>query len=191
MIVIPAAVSGASYYTFEEARELYDQGVYSEAETIFSRLADEGDARAQYYLGRMELTGRGGEPDPEAACDWFERAADNNHLAAFYEFGNCYFTGEGRKQDLDQALYLYGVAAERGQTQAQYKLARLFASGSGGVRKNSERAYIYLFLALRGDLGQAPLLRDSLEAELSEEQLQRAQEFALKLLARQSRSEEG
>lgn len=187
MIVMSGTLVAASYYTFEQARELYEQGVYMEAEAIFSRLANEGDGRAQYYLGRIKLTGRGSESDPAAACDWFERAADNNHLAAFYEFGNCFFTGEGRERDVDQALYLYGVAAERGQPQAQYKLASLYASGSGGVPKNPERAYIYLFLALGGDLDQAPLLRDSLEAELSEKQLQRAQDFALKLLVRQSR----
>ena len=185
---MPAISSADSYYTFDQGRKLYEQGAYSEARTIFEGLAAEDDARAQYYLGQLALKGQQGGGDPVAACDWYERAADNNYARAVYALGNCFFSGVGRERNLDQALYLYGTAAEQGQPEAQYQLARLYASGGGGVPKNPERAYIYLFLALRGDLGQAPLLRDSLEAELSERQLQRAQDFALKLLEKQSRS---
>jgi len=185
--MLSANLQAASYYTFEQGRNLYDGGAYEEAAKSIASLAEEGDARAQYYLGELALQGHAGTPDPVTACDWFERAADNDHLKAFQALGNCYLNGEGREQNIDQAIYLYGMAAERGQPEAQYQLARMYATGSG-VPKNPERAYIYLFLALRGDLKQAPVLRDSLVAELDEEQLQRARKFALKLLDKQSRS---
>lgn len=187
LLMLLANAQAAGYYTFEQGRSLYDHGAYGDAAEIFASLAEEGDARAQYYLGELALQGHAGRPDPATACDWFERAADNNHLRAFHALGNCYLNGKGREQNIDQAIYLYGMAAERGQPEAQYQLARMYATGSG-VPKNPERAYIYLFLALRGDLKQAPALRDSLEAELNDEQLQRAQKFALKLLDKQSRS---
>ncbi len=189
-VMMPVAAASLSYYSFEQARDLYQQGEYKEAETLFRQHAEDNDPRAQHYLGLIQLHGHTGERDPAKACDWFEKAADNDYLDAFYEFGNCYLKGEGREADIDQALYLYGVAAEHGHVNSQYRLARLYASGSV-VPKNSERAYIYLFLALQGDLSQAPVLRDSLEAELSEKKLQRAQNFALKLLERQSRHDRG
>jgi len=184
LLLIPMAVAAISYYSFNEARDLYEQGAYDAAATIFRQLADD-DPRAQYYLGLIAWHGHLGASDPAAACDWFDRAANQDHLDAFYAYGNCYLHGKGRKADTNQALYLYGVAAEHGHVPSQYRLARLFATGSGGVTKNPERAYIYLFMAVRGDLGQAPRLRDSLEAELSEAQQQRAQSFALKLLEKQ------
>lgn len=177
-------IATATYYTIEEGRTLYQQGAYREAADIFTRLARDNNAEAQYLLGRMILDGHHDESSAGKACDWFEKAADNDHLVAFHELGDCFLKGRGRKTDVDQAVYLYGVAAERGLIAAQYQLARMYATGSG-VTKNPERAYIYLFLALRGELEQAPLLKDSLEAELSTEELQRAQNFALKLMQRQ------
>lgn len=187
LLCLLATPATATYYTLKEGRSLYEQGAYREALVVFSRLAEDGNAEAQYRLGRMILEGQHAAGDNRKACDWFEQAADNNHLAAFYELGNCYLNGRGRETDIDQAVYLYGVAAERGLVTAQYQLARMYASGSG-VPKNPERAYIYLFLALRGDMTQAPLLKDSLEAELSDKAMQRAREFALGLMQRQSQS---
>ena len=186
LLLLPMAVAAISYYSFEEARDLYEQGAYNAAATIFRQLADD-DPRAQYYLGLIAWHGHLEAGDPATACDWFDKAANQDHLDAFYAYGNCYLHGKGRPADIDQALYLYGVAAEHGHVPSQYRLARLFATGSGGVTKNAERAYIYLFMAVRGDLGQAPRLRDSLKAELSEAQQQRAQSFALKLLEKQTR----
>jgi len=185
LLALSIGICEGVYFTYEDALRLYQQGAHADAEEIFRQLAQKGDARAQYHLGEMRLHGQAVEPDPAAACDWFETAADNGHVTALYELGNCYFGGRGRDQDIDQAIYLYGLAAESGLPQAQYRLAKLYAGG-GPVPKNPERAYIYLLLALRGDLAQEPALRDSLEAKLSEEQLQRAQRFALKLLDRQA-----
>ncbi len=177
-------LAAVSYYSFDDARQLYEAGALAESSAIFKQLAKEDDARAQYYLGLLASRDESGNADMDKACDWYERAADNDHLAAVYELGNCYLHGNGRHQNIDQALYLYGTAAELGQVDAQHKLAQLYATGDV-VPKNPERAYIYLFLAVRGDLNQAPLLKESLEAELSEHQLKRAQAFALKLLQRQ------
>lgn len=164
---------------------MYEQGAFTEAEQIFRRLAERGDSRAAYYLGRMAEREIGTGGTAVTACDWYERAADADHLQALYELGNCYLHGKGREQNIDTALYLYGMAAEYGQIAAQYRLAQLYASGSG-VPKNPERAYIYLFLAFKGDISQDPVLRESLEAELTDAELERARTFAMKLLERQS-----
>lgn len=187
LLLLPTVVAAISYYSFEQAGDLYEQGAFEAAATIFQQLADDNDPRAQYYLGLIAWHGHLGASDPATACDWFDKAANQDHLDAFYAYGNCYLQGRGRQADINQALYLYGMAAEHGHEPSQYRLARLFATGTGGVTKNPERAYIYLFLALRGDLAQSPMLRDSLEAELSETQLQRAQTFALQMLEKQAR----
>lgn len=182
------AVSAVSYYTLEDARRLQEQGAHAQAARIFRQLAERDDADAAYHLGQMIRRGDISTPAPDrSACDWFERAADQDHLDAMYELGECYLQGRGRTTEIDTALYLHGTAAEFGHAGAQYRLARLYAGG-GAVAQNPERAYIYLFLALRGDVDQDPVLRDSLEAQLSEHARQRARQFALKLLQRQSQA---
>ncbi len=180
------AALAVSYYTLEDAERLQQQGAHAQAARIFRQLAERDDADAAYHLGRMIRHGEISIPAPDrSACDWFEQAADQDHLDAMYELGECYLQGRGRSAEIDTALYLHGTAAELGHVGAQYRLARLYADG-GAVAQNPERAYIYLFLALRGDVDQDPALRDSLEAQLSEHALQRARQFALKLLQRQS-----
>ncbi|MCS3902500.1 TPR repeat protein [Methylohalomonas lacus] len=182
------AALAVSYYTLEDAERLQQQGAHAQAARLFRQLAENDNTDAAYDLGQMIRRGEVTTPEPErSACDWFERAADQDHLAAMYELGECYLQGRGRPEEIDTALYLHGTAAELGHAGAQYRLVRLYASG-GAVAKNPERAYIYLFMALRGNVDEDPVLRDSLEAELDEQALQRARQFALKLLRRQSQA---
>jgi len=53
-----------------------------------------GDPDAQYYLGRLYLTGRGTEKDPKQAARWFGLAANKGHNAAQAALGSMLFKGD-------------------------------------------------------------------------------------------------
>lgn len=188
MLLLPLSAT-AGILSLDDAERYYRDGHLPQALQIFRQLAQSGDADAQFRLGEFYVRGEGMAKDAVKACDWFERAADQGHVQAFHVLADCYLNGEGREQDTDTAVYLYGSAAESGLVRSQYQLARMYATGSG-VPKNAERGYIYLLLAVRGDtdaIAANPAMQElhtSLEAELSQRQLQRARDFVLRQLPR-------
>jgi hypothetical protein len=63
----------------EQVEELYRDGDYVRALLIYEKdLAPDGDKYAQYMVGYMTLTGRGGTEDPAAALAWYRLAAERN-----------------------------------------------------------------------------------------------------------------
>jgi hypothetical protein len=61
--------------SFDFARAAYGRGNYATALWLFGRLAEQGDADAQYNLGLMYKTGQGGAQDYVQAYMWFTLAA--------------------------------------------------------------------------------------------------------------------
>lgn len=182
-------LASAGVYSLDDAERYYRDGHLPQALQVFRQLAQSGNADAQFRLGELYLSGEAVTQDVVKACDWFERAADQGQVQAFHALADCYLNGEGREQDTDMAVFLYGSAAESGLVRSQYQLARMYATGSG-VPKNAERGYIYLLLAARGNtdvIAANPAMQGllaSLEAELSQRQLQRARGFVLRQLPR-------
>jgi len=64
--------------------DAYDAGDYVTALKGFKPLSEQGDFRAQIYLGTMYQKGLGLSADLVSAAKWFHQAA-NGALAAFYE----------------------------------------------------------------------------------------------------------
>src|SRR5687767_7686360 len=60
----------------------YNSGDYVAAAEHWTRLAEEGDAEAQFLLGTMYDKGQGVEEDPEHAATWYTLAANQSHAAA-------------------------------------------------------------------------------------------------------------
>ena len=59
----------------EEAELAYERGDYTQAARLFSPLAEQGVASAQFYLGLMYDKGRGVRQDHTMALTWFHKAA--------------------------------------------------------------------------------------------------------------------
>jgi uncharacterized protein len=105
------------------------------------RLAEKGDARAQYTMGLMYEQGYGVTPDQSQARAWFEKAAEMGEANAQYRLGSLYYHGQGRPRDLIEAARWYTRAAEQGDTSAQAALANLYLSGEGVPRDSAKAAY--------------------------------------------------
>src|SRR5262249_1677074 len=67
------------------------------------RLAEQGDAHAQYDLGFLYATGQGVPRDYIEAAKWYRLAADQGYAAAQYNLGAVYEGGQGVPQDYVEA----------------------------------------------------------------------------------------
>jgi len=76
--------------------------------------AEQGDAEAQYWLGREEE--RLGH---EKAFDWLQKSAKQEYIEAQFHLAQVYETGKGIAQNQEQSVYWYRQIAERDMTQLE------------------------------------------------------------------------
>jgi TPR repeat protein len=157
---------------------LQAEGVY-----WLRRAAEQGNAEAQYDLGRHLL-----RDDLKAALQWFERAAKQGHDMAQFELGEIYRQGKGDPPGVNNvaAAKWYLLAAERGNSSAQAKIGQMFYSGTGAP-EDFVKAYTWLNLAaarssqhpgLEDYTQQVMHLRDLAASRLTPEQITIAQRFS-------------
>jgi len=89
------------------------------------RLADQGDAAAQFAIGARYATGDEVPQDYAAAVRWFSLAAEQGHVVAQATLGAYYWAGRGVPLDLGKA-YFWSVLAQAGGDEAsKYRVAVL------------------------------------------------------------------
>lgn len=123
----------------DEAYALYEKGDYPLAASLFTKLAKQGHASAQYKLGVMYDEGRGVSKSYEQATSWYLKAAEQGHVSAQYNLGLSYDLGQGVNQSHEQAVIWYRKASEQGFAPAQYNLGSMYYSGVG-VKKSEKQA---------------------------------------------------
>ena len=88
-----------------------DLGSYEHSVSVWTPLAEKGDASAQNYLGEIHEKGLGVPPDHEAAARWYARAAKGGSARAQVNLAHLYEQGLGVERDPERALVLYREAA--------------------------------------------------------------------------------
>ncbi len=111
--------------TFKEAKEDFDANKFDSAFPKFLRLANQGGADAQGYLGWMYDLGKGTEEDNYEAVKWYKKASEQGVRFAQYNLGLMYEEGEGASKSLNKALKWYRKAASQGDEKAKSKLKKL------------------------------------------------------------------
>jgi hypothetical protein len=97
------------------AMNLGSKDSYATALQLLRPLAEQGDARAQYYLGRLYSLG-GGVPESELdAVKWYREAAEQGYAMAQYQLGRAYEKGVGVLRDVIPAHMWLNLAAAGGQ----------------------------------------------------------------------------
>lgn len=71
------------------------------------KLANGGDAAAQYNLGVFYGTGQGVTQDAQKAVFWYRKAADQGYANAQFNLGVMYGSGQGVVRDPQQAVIWY------------------------------------------------------------------------------------
>jgi len=100
---------------------------YKEAIELSIKLADQGNADAQYQLGSMYSLGFVVPNNNKKAIEWWIKAADQGHADAQYKLGSMYDKGRVVPKDYEKAFEWYTKAAKQGNTAAQEELDRIYA----------------------------------------------------------------
>lgn len=135
-----------------------EQERFEEAVGYLKQGSEQGDARCDYRLGMMMLSGQGVERDVAAARKLLFNAASEGILKAQLELGRLFSRGEGVTKNPGRAVFWYRKAADAGLPEAQSSLGVHFANGEGVEQDEVKAAEWYREAATAGDpLGQAAL----------------------------------
>jgi len=125
--------------SLENAIAAYDRGDYATALPIFRSYATDGDASAQFYLGRMYAAGFGVPQDDGEAVRRLRKAADQGLAEAQFWLARMYATGHlGVTQSYGEAVRWFRRAADQGFAEAQYHLGFLYTFGRGVTQSYAE-----------------------------------------------------
>ena len=103
------------------------------------RLANQGNAQAQYNIGVMYVQGKGVRQDYQKAVEWYTKAANQGNAHAQYNLGVMYDEGKGVRQDYQKAVEWFTKAANQGFATAQYASGLMYYNGEG-VRQDYKKA---------------------------------------------------
>lgn len=106
-------------------------------------LAEAGDAKEQYELGKIYMDGVFTGKNPELAHEWLKKAADQGYFKAFYQIGLAYYDGIGLDKDVRMAADYFRKGAEAGHNEAAYALGCLYQEGEGEEKDIDSAKYWY------------------------------------------------
>ena len=144
----------AKLFPGAELRRAFEAAEAGNLHDVFATLAKaarKGDARAEYWVGKAYLEGRGVPQSRTTATQWLHRAADAGQVDAQAVLAALYLTGASKAEgstggaamfadvgvsepDFDQAARWARSAAEAGSGDAQALLAYLMTSGPDAIR---------------------------------------------------------
>lgn len=119
-----------SEVTYDEALQLWQRGLYDEAEQALTKLANDGHANAQAFLASAYLEGTQLEKSYEQALHWCNQCALQAHESCIYMLGAMYFHGKGLEKDWTKALDYFELLAEQGHLQAQVNIGHILLMGN-------------------------------------------------------------
>ncbi len=88
-----------------------DRASYQSSLKIWLDPAQEGDMKAQYYVGTLYEKGPGGKPDYPLAAVWYQKAAEQGSARAAMNLGRLYEKGLGVPQSSSKAFQWYAKAS--------------------------------------------------------------------------------
>jgi TPR repeat protein len=95
-------------------------GDFSRAAAALRKLAEQGNAEAQYRLAGLYRLGHGVPQDDASAFRWMKAAAEQNHAAAQFNLARMYLAGHGASADAAAAkAWMQKAAAQRHEEAAK------------------------------------------------------------------------
>ena len=143
------------------------------------KAANEGNAEAQYQLGRAYEFGWGVPRNGAEAIKWFRKAAEQGNADAERELGWCYAGGLFVPRNKAEAIKWYRKAAEQGNTSALFGLGNAYSDRKAGIPWDYVQAYMWT--ALGAEIVQGPAAKqdlDDLARRMTPDQIAEAQRLA-------------
>jgi TPR repeat protein len=106
--------------------------------TIMRKLASEGEAYAQAYLGMMYVIGKDVPRSDSEAVIWFRKAAAQGNGNGQAGLGWMYAMGRGVPQSYTEAVTWSRKAAEQGNAIGQHNLGKMYMYGKGVPQSDTE-----------------------------------------------------
>lgn len=148
-ICLIVVIAGVGLYFMSDSGKAVDGTAYQKVyDDQLVKAANEGDAKAQYYLGLVYENGYGTVSNVSAAVEWYRRAAEQGLDSAQINLGICYLKGTGITKDEREGEHWLTMAAEKGNTDAMFNLgAYLFnkgdlAIGTRWLKNAAERGHV-------------------------------------------------
>lgn len=147
------AVSPVRADAFEDGMAALRQGDFAGAVAIWTPLAENGHAEAQYRLGFAHAGGWGVPENPRQAAAWYLLAAAQGHAAAYVQLGHMYADGRHFPQSDTTAANWYRRAAGAGNPDGQYYLGSFYYEGRGVPRDFGEAYRMWQLAIAQGHEG--------------------------------------
>ena len=103
---------------FQAGMDAKNRGDFAKALREWQPLANQGEARAQFYLGMLYENGDGVPEAYGKAREWYEKSAVQGDANAQFYLGLLCAFGRGASMDLVQAHMWYSLAAGNGHARA-------------------------------------------------------------------------
>jgi uncharacterized protein len=107
-LIIPLAAQAG----FDEGSQAYGVGDYAKAMAEFKAAADQGDLRAEYYVGFLYYRGYGVQQDFAEAAKWFGKGAAAGDSRSQYYLALMNQKGQGAPKNLVEAHKWFSLSAK-------------------------------------------------------------------------------
>jgi len=129
---------------FDAGMAAYERGEFETAMTEWLPLAEAGDTKAQYRVGRLHSHGEGVVQNYTTAAHWYERAANKGHIRALFNLGHIFWHGNGLPRNQTKAITWFRKAAVLGDAKAQNHMGTAYSEGLG-VEQNEETSVYWFY----------------------------------------------
>lgn len=136
---------------FIQGVESFNLGNFERAWQILKPLAEQGDARAQAYVGVMYYGGYGASENDAEALRFARLSAQQGNPDGQVLLGALYVEGVGVDKNYKEAVRLYELAVQQGNTWGQISLAGMYEEGLGVPQNITEAVKLYKLAADKGD----------------------------------------
>ena len=140
----PEQVRGESYDCWELRQIIRDDTLSltdrDRAAEELERLAERGNAHAQYMMGLLYRDGPLLIPDSQRAKHWLTRAAEHGLPEAQYALGRLLLSDDWEVCDPEEGICWLKQAVENGNQRAAYRLGKEYLTGEAVTKDTSKAA---------------------------------------------------
>lgn len=159
----------------ESAKRAYQEKDYAKAFKELMPLADQGNADAQFIVGKMYWAGQGVLKDSDQAITWFKLSAAQGNADAQFFLGSWYLLPH---RDILEGVKWLRLSAEQGNQDAQWLLGKAYLQGDKELPRDPVQAEMWLRLAADHNLDFYQNALRAAEGEMSPDQIARGKELA-------------
>src|SRR5215831_603246 len=131
------------------AKRAYAQKDYDTAFKELTPLAEQGNAGAEFLLGKMYWSGQGVLKDSGQALKWLKLSATQGNADAQFFVGSYYLLPQ---TDVAEGLNWLRLSAQQGDQDAQLLLGKTYMQGARELPRDPVQAEMWLWLAAKDNL---------------------------------------